>query len=107
MPAAVFSFSGSKSGPFSLGGEIVDLDTDLGDATPWTVTGTFMITEAYEIALRWQELDDDADSRVWAGGINWYHDDWNTKWQLQYSTGDSDDTAFENDVISLGLAVSF
>lgn len=120
MLAAAFSDDGSledgtaiageaylSSGPFSISGEIVDLDADLGDATPWVATGTFMVTEAYEIALRWEELDDDADSRFWSAGLNWYHDDWNTKWQLQYRTGDSDDPAIEVDTISLGLAVSF
>lgn len=99
-----------SSGPFALSGEIGDFDNSFGtlaNSTPWAATGTYMITENYEIALRWEEVDDAANSQVWSGGINWYHDDWNTKWQLQYSTSNSDQVALEADVVSLGLVVSF
>lgn len=95
------------TGPFSLSGEVADLDQDLGDATPWAATGSFMITEAYEIGLRYQDLDDTDSTNLISGVIAWYHDDWNTKWQLEYSTADSDNDALKTDIITLGLAVSF
>lgn len=93
------------TGPFSISGEGADFDESLGDNTPWAVTGSFMITEAYEIGLRYEDLDDFGDTNVISAVLAWYHDDWNTKWQLQYATIDSDDA--DGDVISLGLAVSF
>ena len=98
------------TGPFSLSGEVADFDSDFalfGDSTPWAATGSFMITEAYEIGLRYQDLDDTENTNLISGVLAWYHDDWNTKWQLQYSTADSDNDALDSDVISLGLAVSF
>jgi hypothetical protein len=98
------------SGPFSIAGEVADFDSDYGmlaDATPWSATGSFMITEAYEIGLRYQDIDDTDNTSLISGVLAWYHDDWNTKWQLEYTTASSDNDALDSDVITLGLAVSF
>ena len=114
------------AGPFFLGGEIVSWDGDsndqgVGDATPWNVRAAYLIANAYEIALGYQDYNralttnmagtvtsTSADSdRAYIAAVNWYHDDWDTKWTLQYSRRDANDDAFDADVISIGLTVSF
>lgn len=109
------------SGPFSLSGEVADLDegfstlpgtpwsttgTPTGE-TPWAATGSFLISEMWEVGVRWQDLDDTGNTNLISGVLAWYHDDWNTKWQLEYTSSTSDDPTLEADTISLGLAVSF
>lgn len=95
------------SGPFSLAAEVADLGEGVGNATPWAATGSFMITESYELGLRYQDVDDDFNTNAISGVIAWYHDDWNTKWQLEYTTSDSDLDSLAADIITVGLAVSF
>jgi hypothetical protein len=108
------------SGPFFLGGEIVSLDDGLvgdgttGSATPWDINAAYLIANAYEIALGWQEFDrslstaDPTDSdRAYTAAVNWYHDDWDTKWTLQWQRVDSRDDVNDADIISVGLTVSF
>lgn len=105
------------SGPFFLGGEIVSWDDNVGDATPWNVTVAYLIANAYEIALGYQSFDrallagggsttDESDGGYTAA-VNWYHDDWDTKWTVQYQRRDADDDIFDADVFSVGLTVSF
>jgi hypothetical protein len=108
------------SGPFFLGAEIVSLDDNLGSpngdssATPWDIRAAYLIANAYEIMVIWQELDrslsaadQSASDQAYGIGINWYHDDWDTRWTLQWQRIDSNDDNFDADVISAGLTVSF
>ena len=105
------------AGPFFLGGEIVSLDDNVGDATPWNVRAAYLIANAYEIALQYQDFNralvagggsSSADSdRGYGAAVNWYHDDWDSKWTLQYLRRDANDDVFDADVISVGLTVSF
>jgi len=109
------------SGPFFLGGEIVSLgdglaseDGTTGSATPWDIVAAYLIANQYEIAIGWQEFDrsfsatDPTDSdRAYTAAINWYHDDWDTKWTLQWQRLDSRDDLNDADIISVGLTVSF
>jgi hypothetical protein len=106
------------SGPFFLGAEIVNLDSGLtGDgssATPWNIRGAYLIANAYELALSWQEFDrslsvsnpTDSD-RAYTAALNWYHDSWDTKWTLQWQRIDSRDNDFDTNILSIGLTVSF
>jgi hypothetical protein len=108
------------SGPFYLSGELANRDEgyDFGAVapsarTPWAVSAAYLIANAYEFALRWDEFDrtfsttDSSGDRSYTAGLNWYHDDWNTKWTIQWQRFDSRDNAFDADVISAGLTVSF
>lgn len=102
------------SGPFYASAEVVDNDVDIidpvsgtGDNTPWSVTASFQFADIYEAAFRWEEWDDEDDSNRTSFSINRYMLGHDVKWTLQISTGDSDDPAKENDIISLGLTVSF
>lgn len=95
------------AGPFAAAAEVVDLDEGIGDATPWDVTFSYLFHEEYEAGLRWEDLDDAADTTRITIGVNRYVLGHDIKWTLQFSTGDSDAPALENDAISLGLALSF
>jgi len=119
---------GFASGPFSVHGEIVDFDDDrmpvpglsgstgvmgpagfsttTGSETPWSVMVGYMITpNEYEIAGRWQDMDDGDNGDEWGIAVNRYVQGHNAKWTLQYTSFSSDDTTIEADTIALGLCV--
>jgi hypothetical protein len=95
------------AGPFGASAELVDLDDDIGDATPWDATASYMFTDMYEVAVRYEDLDDSDNTSAWHAGINRYVQGHDIKWQLQFASSDSDNNALEADQIGLGLAVSF
>ncbi len=95
------------AGPFSAAAEVIDLDDQVGDGTPWDVTLSYLFTEQYEAALRWEDLDDNFDTTRVSVGVNRYVMGHDVKWTLQWATLDSDDASIETDTVSLGLAVSF
>ncbi len=95
------------AGPFSAAAEVVDLDKDIGDATPWDVTGSYMFTDMYEVAARYEDADDTDNTTVWRVGVNRYTQGHDIKWMAQFASSDSDNTALEVDEFALGLVVSF
>lgn len=105
------------AGPFSVAAELVDFDESIGrvhpfagnlvgDTTIWGVTASYLITNEYEVALRYEDADDDNDSTRWAASLLRYVDGHNLKWILQYSSVQSDLDALEIDQIGLGIALS-
>jgi hypothetical protein len=99
---------------FSVAAEIADLDDDLGPEkfevadgnTPWALTGSWLTaSREWEVALRLQDHDDDEDTQVISGGLNWYHGGHNAKWQLNVSDYSSDDSNAEGTLIQIGLTV--
>jgi len=92
---------------FSLAGEMVDLDDDVGGNTPWDITGSYLFTQNWEAAVRYQDADDAASTTIMTLGVNYYISGHDIKWTAQYDTIDSDDASLEQDAISLGLGVSF
>jgi hypothetical protein len=92
---------------FSLAGEMVDLDDDVGGNTPWDITGSYLFTQNWEAAVRYQDADDADNSTIMTLGVNYYISGHDIKWTAQYDTIDSDDASLEQDAISLGLGVSF
>ena len=91
---------------FAISGELVDYEEDLLDATPWTATASFLINNQFEVAARWEDIDDSADTTAITLGLNWYLEGHNAKWQINYTTLDSDVTSLEADILALGLVVS-
>lgn len=99
---------------FSVTAEIADLDDDLGPMafnvtegnTPWALTGSWLTaSREWEVALRLQDHDDDDDTQVVSGGLNWYHGGHKAKWQLNVSDYSSDVSANEGTLIQIGLTV--
>lgn len=76
------------------------------DTTPWGLTLAYMLSPMWEVALRYEDLDDDDDTtRVWAG-VNIYLEGQRAKWQVSYIDTDSDAAAFDGDEVRVGLVVS-
>lgn len=92
---------------FTLFGEMVDHDQDVGNNTPYSVGGAYLFGENYEAALRYDDWDDVANTTRYTVGVNRYINGHDAKWQLQYSGGSSDVTTNEDSIISLGLALGF
>lgn len=118
---------GFTQGALSAHAELVDYDDDVtpdsslnlqtgtlnpsglattGSETPWSITLGYMISEnMYEIAARFEDLDDSDDTTAWTIGLNRYVHGHDAKWTLQFSSADSDVAAKEADTIALGLCV--
>lgn len=103
------------SGPFYIGGEIISNGTDVGDNTPFTITGSYLFNEDWEVIGRYEGHDDQpvmlggmmdlADNTI-AVGVNKYVSGHDVKWQFQYAN-QSFQTADDIGVFSLGLVLSF
>ncbi len=116
-------------GPFAATVELVDFDEDIrpgptvntatgavipgayaatGVEMPWDATVSWLLVpERWELAARWQDLDDDGETTVASVAVNRYVAGHNVKWTLQVDTSDSDDAALEADVLSVGMTVGF
>lgn len=102
------------SGPFSVAAEIADFDSDwgsVGDTTPWDATATFMFTEMYEVAFRYEDYDTPNNEVAYTIGVNRYVAGHDIKWTLQYMRLDTDEESggiqFDRDQVALGLTVGF
>jgi hypothetical protein len=104
----------AQLGHFSLHAEIVDMDEELAgnmglsatgeDAMPFSATAGFLLpAETIELALRFQDMDDDLGTTAIGGGVNYYSHGHAAKWQLNVSQLDND--ADDGMIIQLGLAV--
>lgn len=84
-----------------------------GDATPFVVGGTFMLTDAtseygaWEIGARFQDLDDAADTSIFDVGANYYADGHNMKYIIMFTSVSSDDDSMEADLIRVGVQSRF
>jgi hypothetical protein len=120
-------------GPFSLSGELVSFDkgTNTGatssfptgatgttldpiigvstaaDTVPWDLTGSFMFTDQYEVAARYQDADDPNNTTAWSFVLNRYVQGHDIKWQAEYNHIKTDDASGDRDQFGIGLAVSF
>jgi hypothetical protein len=80
----------------------------VGDSTPWAVTGSYMLNEEWEFAVRYEDLDnsdnDGPDNSVISVGANWYRGT-AARWQAQFSMIDADSAFNDGDVLEVGYAV--
>lgn len=84
------------SGPFSLAGEMVMLDVDnfidfgpggvlfTTDSTPWNATGSYLFSDMWEGAVRFEDMDDVDSSSQMTVGVNYYVSGHDIKWTAQY-----------------------
>jgi phosphate-selective porin len=105
------------SGPFSIAGEMVDIDeggawfddtpTFVGaDSTPWDITGSYLFSDMWEGVVRYEDLDDVDSTNVMTIGVNYFVSGHDIKWTVEYLDTTSDVAANEFSVVSLGVAVS-
>jgi hypothetical protein len=82
-------------------------DVDTLDVSPYDLTASYLFTEMYEAAIRYEDFDDADSTNVISVGVNRYSAGHNLKWTAQYSTISSDDAAIETDEISIGATLAF
>ncbi|HVS19833.1 MAG TPA: hypothetical protein VMT18_14605, partial [Planctomycetota bacterium] len=84
----------------SIHGEIMDMDEELAgnmglsgsgsDAMPYSLTASYMLpSEKFELAVRYQDMDDDLSTTMIGGGLNYYSHGHNAKWQFNASQFDN------------------
>jgi hypothetical protein len=88
-------------------GVLIPMDfSATGPETPWGVTlGYLLVPERWEIGLRWQDLDDEADTSSIGAVLNLYFAGHDAKWTAQLDSVDSDDSALDAETIAVGLTV--
>ena len=80
-------------------------DYDALNASPYSVTASYLFTEMYEAGVRYEDADV-ANTNIITVGVNRYSAGHNLKWTLQYQTLDSD-VADVDDEISIGATLAF
>ena len=83
-----------------------------GDTTPWSIYGSYAINPEWEVAVRYEDLDngedntgaDAEDNTILSVGANYYRGT-NAKWQAQYSMFDADSTFPDGDVFEIGVVI--
>jgi hypothetical protein len=79
----------------------------VGDSTPWSATGSYMLNAEWEFAVRYEDLDNSdggPDNTVISLGANWYRGDYG-RWQAQFSMIDADSAFNDGDILEVGYAV--
>jgi hypothetical protein len=74
---------------------------------PWDVTASFLITDSWEAALRYEDLDEANNFTQVSGGISYYVSGHNMKWGLLYITQDADDASQAEDEIVFETTIAF
>ncbi|MEM1449375.1 MAG: porin [Planctomycetota bacterium] len=83
------------------------------DSTPWSIAGSFMLTQpdsdygAWEIGARYQDMDDPASTRIIDVGANYYVDGHNMKYQLVWTQVDTDIMNTDVSIIRVGMQSRF
>lgn len=99
---------------FSVHAEILDMDEELAsrtvgnmsdDATAFSATVGYLFRENMEIALRIQDLDDEADTTLVGAGYNYYLSGHDAKVQVNISQFDQNDE--DGLLLQVGFAVGF
>ena len=102
-------------GPFAAQGSLVANGDGLGVTAPaatslgtdtWDLDASFLFAESWEVAARYQSLDDADDTSIIDLALNKYVQGHDAKFLVQWSSGTSDDPRNEADLIILGMTVS-
>jgi hypothetical protein len=82
------------------------------DSTPWSIYGSFMISPEWEVAVRYEDLDNSdfgagtgPDNTVLSVGANWYTGSNAGKWQAQWSMIDADSAFDDGNILEVGYAI--
>jgi len=132
--AWILDFGGNVSN-FGFGAEIAQLDDDFltvtdedysnifdgagntflvlaDDSMPFSVYGSYLINPEWEIAVRYDDLDNGEvlggagpDNTVISVAANWYRGSNGAKWQAQWSMFDADSGFDDGDIIEVGYSV--
>ena len=82
------------------------------DSTPWMVYGSYLINPEWEVAVRYEDLDNGEvfggsgpDNTVLSIAANWYRGSNGGKWQAQWSMFEADSGFDDGNIIEIGYAV--
>jgi hypothetical protein len=75
------------------------------DSNPYDVTGSFLINEEMEVAVRYEDSDNADSVTALSLGFNWYQSGHNAKWQFALTDISSDVSADEGTIWSAGLSL--
>jgi hypothetical protein len=75
------------------------------DSTPFSLTGSYMLNEDFEVALRYQTVDDADDRTILTAGVNWFQQGHNAKWQANITDVSADTDANEGTFFQIGLVL--
>jgi hypothetical protein len=82
------------------------------DSTPWAVHGSYLINPEWEVAVRYEDLDNDEvlgangpDNTVLSVAANWYRGSNGGKWQAQWTMFDADSAFDDGNIIEVGYSV--
>jgi hypothetical protein len=102
-------------GPFSAAASYVDHDDGFATLLAGNFTegpsilaltaGFMFVPDRWEVAARYEDLDDEDSTSVITVGLNYYAVGHDAKWQVNYAMVDSDDDALEADILGIGLTV--
>ena len=121
---AIAAEAALSTGPFSISAELVDFDDDytnpnpvlaqwgivgnaVGNSTPWDATVSYMFTDMWEAAVRYQDSDDAENTSAYTIGLNRYVKGHDIKWQAEWEHVKTDNAFGDFSVLGIGLAVSF
>lgn len=94
--------------PFVLSAAVFDFGSDVGDNSPFDVYFSWMFTpDEWEGAIRFEDLDDAANSTAITVGVNKYVGGTDKKWQANVRTQDSDDPNLDGTIVQVGLNLAF
>jgi hypothetical protein len=93
--------------------EVIDVDENaptgfgaiIPDSTPWDVGGQFMINQNFDVAARYQDADDDADTTGLTVGLDYYPGDPTVFWSVEVDVIDSDDDGLDGEAFRVGLTL--
>lgn len=109
------------AGPFSLSGELVDFGTNgvvtdssvvgtpvygFGNTTPWDVTGSYLFTDQWEVAGRYEDLDDTNNDKVSSFGVNYYVSGHDIKWTAEYQKLATDAASGDVSKVMVGFSIA-
>jgi hypothetical protein len=93
-------------GPFGVGDPVIGVNA-VDDTTPWNATLSYMFTDMYEAALRYEDADDDDDSNAISVSVNRYVQGHDIKWTAEWRSVDTDNAIDDFDIFGLGVSLSF
>lgn len=84
-----------------------------GDTNPWSVWGSYLVNEEWEVGVRYEDLDnsetaagvDAADNTVLSAVVNWYRGDNAGKWQAQYMNVDAESGFDDGAIFEVGFSI--
>jgi hypothetical protein len=113
--SAFFVDAGFTMGPFAAHAEMAANDDGLGvmlpagtalGTTTYDIDASFLFAGTWEVAGRFQSMDDDDDTSIFDIALNKYMEGHDAKFLLQWSSASSDDADNEADLLILGMTVS-